>query len=154
MKYYIASFATLLLTASLAQEVISTQGDSYANASGSIDFTIGEVIINTVSDGTNDLTQGFHQTQWNFVGLENYYPDVLASVYPNPTEGFLNIQTPNFEGALYFMYDERGRMVAEGSLDNEITLFSVKHLLPGAYELLLLKANGNKLKRFKLIKHN
>ena len=33
-------FATLTVS---AQEVVSTQGDSYSNASGSIDFTIGEV---------------------------------------------------------------------------------------------------------------
>lgn len=39
---------SLIATISVsAQEVVSTQGDSYTNASGSIDFTIGEVIINT-----------------------------------------------------------------------------------------------------------
>lgn len=34
-------FATISVT---AQEVVSTQGDSYSNASGSIDFTIREVV--------------------------------------------------------------------------------------------------------------
>ena len=55
-SYY---FHYLLLLSVSAQEVVSTQGDSYSNASGSIDFTIGEVIITTGTDGTNDLTQGF-----------------------------------------------------------------------------------------------
>ena len=61
---------SLLLTtlSAIAQEVVVTQGDSYSNASANIDFSIGEVIINTGTDGTNDLTQGFHQTNWNFVG--------------------------------------------------------------------------------------
>lgn len=155
MKYLIASFATLLLTTSFAQEVVSTQGDSYTNASGSIDFTIGEVVINTLSDGTNDLTQGFHQTHWNFVGLDDYVPEFTASIFPNPTEDILNIKTPYFEDARYIMYDERGRVVAEGSLDQEITGVSVKHLLPGAYELNLVTVyNGGGLKRFKLIKHD
>jgi hypothetical protein len=45
-----------------SQEVVSAQGDSYSNTSGSIDFTIGEVVINTGTDGNNDITQGFHQT--------------------------------------------------------------------------------------------
>ena len=54
-------FASLAVT---AQEVISTQGESYSNASASIDFTIGEVIINTETAGTNVITQGFHQTNW------------------------------------------------------------------------------------------
>jgi hypothetical protein len=52
-----------------AQEVVATQGDSYSNANGNIDFTIGEVIIATGTDGTNDITQGFHQTNWNFLGV-------------------------------------------------------------------------------------
>ena len=41
-------FATITVS---AQEVVSTQGDSYSNASGSIDFTIGEVIIAKGTDG-------------------------------------------------------------------------------------------------------
>ena len=68
-------FSLLTTFASTAQEVVSTQGDSYSNTSGSIDFTVGEVVINTGTDGTNDLTQGFHQTNWNFVGLEDFAPE-------------------------------------------------------------------------------
>ena len=55
-------FASLAVS---AQEVVATQGDTYSNASANIDFTIGEVIIDTGTDGTNDLTQGFHQTNGN-----------------------------------------------------------------------------------------
>jgi hypothetical protein len=63
-------FATFVAAfAASAQEVFSSQGEAYSNANGSIDFTIGEVVINTGTDGTNDLTQGFHQTNWNFLGV-------------------------------------------------------------------------------------
>ena len=63
-------FATLFTAfAASAQEVVSSQGETYSNANGSIDFTVGEVIINTGSSGTNDLTQGFHQTNWDFLGV-------------------------------------------------------------------------------------
>ena len=65
-----------------AQEVVSTQGDSYSNASGSIDFTIGEVVIKTGTDGTNDITQGFHQTNWNFLGVEDHAPSYEATIFP------------------------------------------------------------------------
>ena len=72
MKKLLLLGAIALSLNSLGQEVVSTQGDSYTNASGSIDFTIGEVVINTVTDGTNDLTQGFHQTNWNFLGVDTH----------------------------------------------------------------------------------
>ena len=65
-----------------AQEVVSTQGDSYSNASSSIDFTIGEVIIDTGTDGTNDLTQGFHQSNWSLVGVVDHDLSYEAIVFP------------------------------------------------------------------------
>ena len=83
MKRHTLVLFSLLATGSLsAQEVVSTQGDSYSNVSGSIDFTLGEVIIATESDGTNDLTQGFHQTNWNFVGLEDFAPTTKPPFSP------------------------------------------------------------------------
>ena len=95
MKKQIFLFATLFAAfAASAQEVVSSQGETYSNANGSIDFTVGEVIINT---GTNDLTQGFHQTNWNFLGLEDFAPDYEAIIYPNPTDDRLNTRTNNFE---------------------------------------------------------
>ena len=49
MRLKLLSTSLLLFIGSFgfAQEVVSTQGDSYTNSSGSIDFTIGEVVINT-----------------------------------------------------------------------------------------------------------
>ena len=42
----------LLLSAGLsAQEVISSQGDSYSNVNNTLDFTIGEPVVETVTDG-------------------------------------------------------------------------------------------------------
>jgi len=52
LKLFFFSHLTTLSVS--AQEVLSTQGDSYMNGTGSIDFTIGEVIINTGTDGSNN----------------------------------------------------------------------------------------------------
>ncbi|MDB4769189.1 hypothetical protein OAG16_03825 [Saprospiraceae bacterium] len=47
---------SLLATGTVsAQEVVSSQGDSYSNGSGSIDFTLGEVVIATGTNGTKNL---------------------------------------------------------------------------------------------------
>ena len=98
MKRHTLVLFSLLAAGSVsAQEVVSTQGDSYSNGIGKIDFTLGEVDIATGTDGTNDLTQGFHQTNWNFVGLEDYAPDYQVTIFPNPTQDVLNIKTSVFE---------------------------------------------------------
>jgi hypothetical protein len=134
-----------------AQEVIATQGDSYSNASANIDFTVGEVIIATGTDGTNDLTQGFHQTNWNFVGLEDFAPNYEAIIFPNPTEDVLNIQTSTFENVTYTLYDAQGKLVMQDILSAEQTPIQVRPLAPGSYSLTLNNETQN-LKTFKLVK--
>jgi|TARA_B110000908_G_C10184554_1_gene417347 hypothetical protein len=145
-------FLTLLTTITVtAQEVVSTQGDSYSNGTGSIDFTIGEVIINTGTDGTNTLTQGFHQTNWNFVGLEDHLPSYAAIIFPNPTVDVLNIQTSSFEGVTYTLYDGQGKLVLQDLLSAKQTPIEVSELAPGSYSLTLNNETQN-LKTFKLVK--
>jgi hypothetical protein len=149
-------FSLLYATTISAQEVVSTQGDSYSNANGSIDFTVGEAIINTGTDGTNDLTQGFHQTNWNFLGVEDNAPNYEASIFPNPTSDVLNIKTSSFENVTYTLYDAQGKLVLQSILAAEVTPIQVSHLAPGAYSLQLTfeegKKSASKSKTFKLIK--
>ena len=133
-----------------AQEVVSTQGDSYSNASGSIDFTIGEVVIKTGTDGTNDITQGFHQTNWNFLGVEDHAPSYEATIYPNPTEDVLNIRTSTFENVTYTLYDAQGKLIMQNILSGEQTPIQVSQLALGSYSLTLSNETQN-LKIFKLI---
>jgi hypothetical protein len=141
-------FATIYVS---AQEVVSTQGDSYSNANGSIDFTIGEVVINTGTDGTNDLTQGFHQTNWNFLGVEDFAPNYEAIIFPNPTEDVLNIKTSMFENVTYTLYDAQGKLVLQDILSAEQTPIQVSQLATGNYSLTLNNQTQN-LKTFKLVK--
>ena len=145
---------SLLATGTVsAQEVVSTQGDSYSNASANIDFTLGEVIIATGTDGTNDLTQGFHQTNWNFLGVEDFAPNYEAIIFPNPTEDVLNIKTSMFENVTYTLYDGLGKLVMQDKLSAEQTPIQVSQLAPGSYFLTLNNETQN-LKTFKLIKHS
>jgi len=155
MKILFIAICTLLFSNfSFSQEVISTQGDSYINASGSVDFTIGEVVTFTGTDGSNYLTQGFHQTNWNFVELEDHKPDFEVNIYPNPVEDELNIRTVEFQDITYVLYDSRGRIVRENELSGEVTAITVTDLAPGSYQLTLSGSNQTQLKTFKLIKNH
>ena len=152
MKKQIPLLFSVFTTISLsAQEVVSSQGQTYSNANGSIDFTVGEVIINTGSNGTNDLTQGFHQTNWNFLGVEDFAPDYQATIFPNPTQDVLNIKTSVFENVTYTLYDAQGKLVLQNILSAEQTPIQVSQLAPGAYSLTLNNETQN-LKTFKLVK--
>ena len=152
MKKHIFLFATFVVVfAASAQEVVSSQGETYSNANGSIDFTVGEVIVNTGTNGTNDLTQGFHQTNWNFLGVEDFAPDFQATIFPNPTQDVLNIKTSVYENVTYTLYDAQGKLVLQNILSAEQTPIQVSQLAPGSYTLTLNNQTQN-LKTFKLVK--
>ena len=151
MKKAITLLALSSALTTTAQEVVATQGGSYSNTSTQVDFTIGEIIINTESDGVNTLTQGFHQTNWNFVGLEDHSPEYEASIFPNPTSDILNIRTSTFENVTYTLYDTQGKLILQDKLSSEQTPIRVGHLATGKYSLILDSKN-QKLKTFKLVK--
>ncbi|MEJ6694296.1 MAG: T9SS type A sorting domain-containing protein [Chitinophagales bacterium] len=156
MKRHTLILISLLATISIsAQEVISTQGDSYSGSGLVLDFTVGEVIINTASTsvGSNTLTQGFHQSKWSVVGIRDLFPDFEANVFPNPLEEVLNIEASAYENVKFFLYDAQGKLVREDKLYAELSTIELSELAAGAYSLLLTKANQN-LKTFKLIKTN
>ncbi len=134
-----------------AQEVIATQGGTYSNSNGMIDFTVGEVVVNTENDGSTIITQGFQQTNWNFLGVENHSPSYEANIYPNPTAKQLNIQTNAFVDVTYTLYDGQGKIVLQDKLRGEKTSIEVAQLKPGNYSLNL-NNEGKNLKTFKLIK--
>ena len=157
IKKQIFLFATFITAfAASAQEVVSSQGETYSNANGSIDCTVGEVIINTGSNGTNDLTQGFHQTNWNFLGVEDYAPDHQVIIFPNPTQDVLNIKTSVYENVTYTLYDAQGKLVLQNILSAEQTPIQVSQLAPGSYSLTLNQSMREHqdipMKTFKLVK--
>lgn len=146
------SLCTLLLpSVFFAQQVISSQGESYSNTNTNIDFTIGEIVTNTVSDGTNDLTQGFHQTNWIFVALEDLQPETQVNIYPNPAVDELTIETSAFKELSFELVDAEGKLVEQDELTAEKTPVKVAELAPGNY-ILNIRYGNQVWKNFKLIK--
>jgi len=46
---------------SIEREVIGASGTTLSNTSVNLDFTIGELVVTTITDGVTILSQGFHQ---------------------------------------------------------------------------------------------
>ena len=133
-------FATITVK---TQDLVSTHGDSYSNAISNIDLTIGEVIINTGTDGINDITQGFHQTNWNFVEVEDYSPSYEATIFPNPTSDILTIITSMFENMTYAFYDAQGKLIFQDKLSAEQTSLQGSQFASGSYSLNLSNETQN-----------
>ena len=155
-KHWVPVLPLIVIGGSLscsAQEVISTQGETLSNSQGSISYSVGEVVINTETDGDYDITQGFHQANWTFVGIEDFSPSYEASIFPNPTSELLNIKTELFDDVEYLLYDVNGKQILKGKLTGKQTSIQVNHLSTGSYSLTLRNEEQN-LKTFKLVKSN
>lgn len=93
MKNY---FIYLGLTISLminAQEVVTTSGGSLTNNNTVANWTIGETIIETISDNNSSVTSGFNQPGLKITTLvESIKSKIELSIFPNPTFQFVNIK--------------------------------------------------------------
>ncbi len=109
-KTLLAGFFISSISLLSAQEVISTQGDSYDNGTNTIDFTIGEPVIETVSDGSNDVTQGFHQTNLTITNIEDLDVNFSVNIYPNPTSDVINLTIEKYEKITFQIFDMGGEV--------------------------------------------
>ena len=151
-KNYITILQIFFCSLIFSQEVISPKGSSYENSNYTIDFTIGEVLINEYVIGPVVLNQGFHQPSWEIVGVKNHFSDINVTVFPNPTSSYLNIITSEIVKVNYILVDARGVTVMKGVLRDGQTMIELNLLSPGIY-FLILKKGSQKLKSINILKH-
>lgn len=138
----------------LAQQVVATAGSSMSNASGSITYTIGEGVSQTISKGDKTLTQGFHQTTLSVSSISEIKGlNYAVTVFPNPTNDFVTllVEKENVLGFLYQIFDLNGKLLSQKELKSNRTSVPFQHLSVGFY--LLKVSNGSQeVKSFKVIK--
>ncbi len=76
----------------LKPEVIASSGGSGSSSSSTLNWTIGQPIINTYASNTNTLSNGFMQGSLSVTGITPLGTDNFkVSVYPNPTQESITI---------------------------------------------------------------
>lgn len=142
-----------LTNAQTNQELVATSGDHFTNGNIQLSWSIGEVVIETVSNSTNTLTQGFHQTNLSIVGIENFTLNLEMDVYPNPTQDILTIKIQNYLNTKYELYDLNGKLLSQNQINGELTNVNMKNLSTGNYLLKISEILTKETKTFKIIKH-
>lgn len=103
-----------------AQEVISSQVDSYYAEAGQLTFTIGEIIIQTETNNLNDLNQGVHQTEVELVELNESTALNSIIVYSNPTMDRLCVQIEPTLQVYYDLFDSNGILITKNTLTSKL----------------------------------
>ncbi len=148
--YLILSF--FLIQQINAQEVVSAGGDSFINSTLSVSWTIGEPVSETYSTSSQILTQGFHQSKLSVIGIYDISSDdMLISLFPNPTQDFVNLKVGDYENLTFQLFSFDGKLVQTNKLLSEKTEIKMNSLSSSTYFLKILK--GNKLiKTYQIIK--
>jgi len=132
----------------LDQNVIGTAGNYSENGTASLSWTIGETVVETVSDGTNTLTQGFQQGNLSVTTLINETEmGYKVKVYPNPVTDKLSIETTE-EKMNFQLLNINGQVLKSGKCENQNHQIDFTALPQGTY---ILKLNNNET--HKIIKH-
>ncbi|MBI3133203.1 MAG: T9SS type A sorting domain-containing protein [Bacteroidetes bacterium] len=117
--------------------VVASAGTYTEGPGGSVSWTLGEMVITTLSGSSNDVTQGFHQGNIYVSGLDDLRA-IEVNIYPNPTSEFVTIQSP--EPVRVKIFDVSGRLVSVHDLSNEINQLNVSDFARGTYNLVFESA--------------
>jgi hypothetical protein len=146
------SGAACLSAQSLSPQVIASAGNSFSTASARIEFTIGEVVTSSLTAGGNTLTQGFHQPEIHFASFENYTNDYVFTLYPNPTEQFVTVESTKRDDMQVHVYDALGQAIQVSSVFQEKITIDLQTLAAGNYVLMIATKSGKPLHSYTVIK--
>lgn len=136
-----------------AQQVIATQGNSTSNSAGSLDYTIGEVVVVFGFDDSTHLTQGFHQPVIRVTNIETIEISFEVSIYPNPAVDQLNISFKEInKGDRFDLYDASGKLLVTKLITNFSMSIPFSKYETGVYFLSFISSENRLLKTFKVQK--
>jgi len=129
---------------SVEHQVIGATGAEIEQSNGSLYFTAGEPVSETLEADNYQLTQGYHQGLFLFVATENINKVPFdVSIYPNPAADHVNIELSGISsnGFEYSLYDLTGKQHLNGTFQNTIERLSLSSLANSTY---FLKISNNK----------
>jgi len=146
---------------SVERSVIGTTGGTYFDGVNfEMDYTFGEVAVNTLSNANNYLTQGFQQP---FVdpGATINEPGsngISFSYYPNPTSSNLSVEISNApdQEIRLALFDVLGQKVTStagiAGFSGKVTMtVDMNNCAPGNY-FLRITGEENFVKNIKIVK--
>ncbi|MES2812021.1 MAG: T9SS type A sorting domain-containing protein [Bacteroidota bacterium] len=156
MKKTIVLFMLFCLPKMMAQQTVNASGGNATGAGGSSSYSIGQITFNEQTGAGGSINQGVQQSFEIFTlsGAEFESIKLEAVVYPNPTVSNVSLKISSFplDNLSYELFDIQGKMMRNGAITNEETVFSMESY-PATIYILKINSNNKELKTFKIIKN-
>lgn len=149
----------LLCAQTVERDVLSNGGGSFSGSGFQVDYTVGELAVNTLTNLTYTLTQGFQQPLYDTLTSIFQLEDTEYTIfcYPNPVNDIFTLEL--FGGKLtdarLELMDLNGRILLEDNIiyhsDHYMHSYNIEDLPPNFYFLSILSDN-RQIAGYKLIK--
>ncbi|MCK5852260.1 hypothetical protein KAH27_04445, partial [bacterium] len=80
-----------LFSQSISTDVISSAGETFESSEYTLDWTLGEGVVDFLSADDNSLSLGFHQTDIVITNLSENLTRPTLKIFPNPTQNYITI---------------------------------------------------------------
>ena len=138
MKSLLTLLFVALLTQVSGQEVIATAGDYFDMGTYTFSTTIGEPVTETFTASETHLTQGFQQpVDAEIIISVNEQWMTTMKVWPNPTQGALNLQVEIGTAELQ-LFNLSGQLLMNEIVNSDYQRFDISHLPSGSYVVRLV----------------
>jgi len=136
------------------QQVVATSGNYNKASNGSISWTLGEVVSETMGSGQTKVTNGVQQPNLlvtSIFELEN--SGINLSAFPNPASGYviLKLENEQAEELNYVLFDMNGKLIEKKDINSPETIISFTELYPSTYFIKVL-SKGKEVRTFKIEK--
>ena len=155
IKCYFSFILAFCLGYLSAQQAIVTTGGDAESSTGSISYSIGQVLYHTQNSANYSEGQGVQQPfEISVLSAINFLDNSLKlSLFPNPTSDFLILQIDEIPKDLVMqLFDSNGTLLDDLKINSNQTDIPTSHLLPGIY-FLKMTGNDKLIQTYKVIKH-
>lgn len=126
---------------SLERTVVSTSGGEWNKSAISLEYTIGETMVGSLSNSSLDLSQGFNQANAKSSGAIAKITDPSILIYPNPFKDFFSIEAE--KELVYEIYNQHSQLVQKGSIRaNGKLKINSSGWSSGIYQLICIDNQG------------
>lgn len=148
-------FCSLARGQTLEPSVVASSGSHFAGTNAQVTWTVGESAIETYSNSTVMLTQGFNQPRLVIIAIDDPKPELQVEVFPVPFSNELNVRIGESGQKMQVtLFDLQAKLVKPSQLlsGNATHTIDVSDISAGIYFLKVQASDGSIVKSFKIQK--
>ncbi len=149
---FLIAFFILSFTKVSGQQVVNSTGKTVTDGSGSIEYSIGEISITTLTSAgnTNYITQGLLQPTIKIINPGCEIVNDTVNWFPNPAEDILRVVSRVDWITDYRIYASDGKLVRIAAFTNN--QINMRNLPGGVYFIKLYPGCNDKFRTLKVVK--